>query len=209
MVDGIKTADKVDLLVVGSGASGCLIAARAAEAGKNVLILESGPERNLSGLVSSLIHARRLKWGGAYVEESGNHKIGYPYNAGWGTGGGTVHHFAVWPRLHPVDFGLQSQYGVGLDWPINYNELKPYYDRIQQEVGLSGDAKAEIWRPAGADYPMPGLPIFAQGQILAEGFTALGKSTAPIPLAINSRPYHDRRGCNPKSTGCGRGQTAK
>lgn len=191
----IQSTHKVDVLIVGAGASGSIVAAKAAGAKRSVLILEAGPERILRDLVSSQIWARKLKWSGADVEEEGNLKIGHVFNAGSGTGGSALHHFGVWPRLHANDFKTQTQYGVGLDWPFEYSELQPYYDRIQKEVGISGDATQEIWRPPGTDYPMPALPVFPQGKIIARGFAALGKRTAPIPLAINSVPGNGRPAC--------------
>ncbi len=183
------------MLIVGAGASGCLVAAKAATAGRNVLILEAGPERKLEDLYSSQIWARKLKWAGSHVEEEGNLKIGHTFNAGYGTGGSALHHFAVWPRLHANDFKIQETYGLGLDWPFEYTELQPYYDRIQREIGLSGDANQETWRPPGEAYSMPALPVFPQGKTIARGFSKLGMSTAPIPLAINSVPGENRPAC--------------
>jgi choline dehydrogenase-like flavoprotein len=194
-VQGPAGDDSFDLLVVGAGAAGSVIAARAAAAGKRVLLLESGPARQLSDLVSSQLWARRLKWGGAPVEESGNLPIGHAFNAGWGTGGSALHHYAVWPRLHENDFKPNTLYGQGLDWPLEYADLRPFYDRVQTEVGLSGDAAAEKWRPPGENYPMPPLPVFAQGQVIARGFSELGMATAPIPLAVNSTEFKGRKAC--------------
>lgn len=191
----IAARDKVDVLIIGAGAAGSVVAAKAAEADRRVLLLEAGPERKLSDLTSSQIWARKLKWGGAHVEEEGNLKIGHNFNAGFGTGGSALHQYAVWPRLHANDFTLHSSHGRGLDWPIDYAEMRPWYDRIQKEVGISGDARAEKWRPEGAPYPMPALPVFAQGKIIAKGFDKLGLSTAPIPLAVNSTMYHGRPAC--------------
>lgn len=191
----IPATTKVDVLVIGSGAAGSTIAAKTAQAGKHVLILEAGPKRTLTDLTSSQIWARRLKWGGAHVEERGNFKIGHGFNSGYGTGGGALHHYAVWPRLHPNDFRVQSTYGKGLDWPIEYQDLRPYYDRIQSEVGLSGDAEMEQWRPPGEPYPLPALPVFAQGRVIEAGFQQKGLHTAPIPMAIISRPYRGRGVC--------------
>ena len=191
----ISSLHKVDTLIVGAGASGCLVAAKSARAGQNVLILEAGPERKLEDLFSSQIWARKLKWGGAHVEEEGNLKIGHAFNSGYGTGGSALHHFAVWPRLHANDFKVRDTYGVGLDWPFEYAELQPYYDRIQKEIGISGDASQETWRPPGDAYPMPALPVFPQGKIIARGFSARGMQTAPIPLAINSVPGNQRPAC--------------
>ena len=187
--------EEVDLLIVGSGAAGSLYAAKAAEAGKRVLILEAGPERSLRDLTSSQIWSRQLKWGGAVVEEEGNVKISNAFNSGFGTGGSAMHHYGVWPRLHECDFTLKSDHGVGNDWPLSYRELQPYYDKIQMEVGISGDETAEKWRPPGQKYPMPALPVFAQGNIIARGFTAMGMHTAPLPMAINSIPYKGRNSC--------------
>ena len=59
------------------------------------------------------------------------------FNSGYGVGGSAMHHYAVWPRLHEEDFGMKSHYGRGLDWPIRYDDLAPYYDRVQQECGVS------------------------------------------------------------------------
>ncbi len=191
----VNSREKVDLLIVGSGAAASIFAAKAAQAGKQVLMLEAGPERTMQNLVSSQLWARRLKWAGAAVEEEGNLKIGHNFNAGWGTGGSSMHHYGVWPRLHANDFKLNSLYGKGNDWPIEYKDLQPFYDRVQEEVGISGNAELEKWRPPGDDYPMPATPVFKQGEVIAKGFNALGKHTAPIPLAINTLPYKNRSSC--------------
>lgn len=110
-------------------------------------------------------------------------------------GGTALHHYAIWLRMMPDDFKVASLYGKGLDWPIDYEDLRPYYDRVQDEVGISGDASTESWRPAGAPYPMPPLPVFRQGEIIAAGFAKSGRKTAPLPQAINSVAYKGRPAC--------------
>ncbi len=185
----------VDVVIVGGGASGALLAARLAEAGRSVTVFEAGPRREAGDLISSQIWSRRLRWGGPPVATTGAEPIGFGFNAGWGTGGAALHHYGTWPRLHPADFSVASDHGRGRDWPIGYDDLRPYYDRIQAEVGLSGDATAEVWRPAGAAYPMPPLPPLKQGSLLAAAFAKSGIRTAPAPMAINSVEFGGRPAC--------------
>lgn len=195
MSDVGLSATTVDAIVVGSGAAGSAMAAYLAEGGKRVLIVEGGPARGVSDLVSSTLYARRLKWTGTPVVELGRHPIGHVFNAAFGLGGSAMHHYAVWPRLHEEDFNIRSQHGRGLDWPITYADLAPYYDQIQDEAGICGDATQEVWRPKGKPYPMPPGPIFAQGRAVARGFEKLGKRVAPLPLAVTTTEYKGRPVC--------------
>lgn len=192
----VSASDKVDAVIVGAGAAGSYYAARLAAAGKSVVVLEAGPARDESHLISSQIWARRLKWGGPPVEFTGNHRgFSHNLNTGSGLGGAALHHYATWPRMHEDVFRVRTRFGRGLDWPFSSADLRPFYDRIQRECGISGDAAAEPWRPEGDDYPMPPLATFPQGDVLAAGFKALGLATAPLPLAINSTWYDDRPPC--------------
>ena len=171
-------------------------AARLAEAGKRVLVLESGPARSAEDLYSSQIWARRLKWATPHVDEFGGpDRIHFNMNAGRGYGGAAIHHYGVWPRLDEDDFRLRSKFGRGLDWPISYADLRPYYDRVQDFVGLSGDASREPWRPPGADYPLPPIPVFRHAELLGEGFARKKIPVSPIPITVLSQPYRDRPAC--------------
>jgi choline dehydrogenase-like flavoprotein len=184
-----------DAVIMGAGAAGALFAARLAAAGKSVVVLDAGPPWTMMDLVSSQIWARRLKWGGAPVDGAGKDRFGHNFAVGWGLGGSAIHHYAGWPRLHPEDFRMASLHGRGLDWPISYDDLRPHYDAVQAEMGISGDATAEIWRPPGAPYPMPPLKHFAQGRILKRGFESLGMTVAPAPMAVTSTEWKDRPAC--------------
>ena len=149
----------------------------------------------MKDFVSSEIWGKRLKHAPRF-QLAGSNPPGHGSNAGWGTGGAMIHFFANWPRLHPDDFRVKSQYGKGLDWPISYDELLPYYDRIADDVGISGNAAAEKqWYPVGKDYPMPPLKTFRAGDIFNDAFKSHGIPLAPMPVAINSTEYKGRPAC--------------
>ena len=156
--------EKVDVVIVGAGASGSVYAAALAKAGKKVVLLEAGPDWQMSDLISSDMWGRRVKPSGVPFLFEGKNPYGYGYQGGWGVGGAALHYFANFPRYMPNDFKVKSEFGKGLDWPINYADVAPYYDNVAAEIGVSGDAKAEeIWRPKGEAYPMPPMKTFRNG----------------------------------------------
>lgn len=191
----MSAGEIIDVAIVGGGAAGALLAANLAEAGRSVTIFEAGPDHGAGDLVSSHIWSRRLRWGGPSVTTGGADPVGLGFNTGWGTGGAALHHYGTWPRLHEADFTMRSDHGRGHDWPIRYADLRPFYDELQKEVGLSGDAQAERWRPSGDPYPMPPLLPLKQGELLERAFAASGLHTAPAPMAINSVDYGGRPAC--------------
>lgn len=184
---------ETEVLVVGAGAAGAVIAATLAAAGRRVHVVEAGPGWDPSVMVSSQIWSRRLR--GGPVATGGAHPVGAGFNLGRGLGGAAAHHYATWPRLREEDFRLRSTHGEGLDWPFDYATLRPFYDRVQREVGIAGDAAAEVWRAPGDPYPMPPHPVNAQARTVAAGFAKLGLRVAPAPMAINSVEYGGRPPC--------------
>ena len=200
-----------DVVIVGAGYGGSIMARELARAGKRVVVLESGPAWDSKDLLSSQIWSRRLRAGIAQYRTAGEDPVGIGFNVGRGLGGAGIHHYGGWFRMHAGDFDVKSRYGQQLDWPLSYEDLRPYYDRMQADVGMSGDAKAEVWRPPGKPYPLPPLPLQRHGRILRRGFDALGLRTAPAPQAILSRPYKGRPACTLEGwcdAGCSSGALA-
>jgi len=191
----ISQCEPVDVVVVGSGIAGSTMTAELVEAGFQVLTLEGGPERSVDQMISSQIWSRRHKWSGPAIESEGDLLSTVNFGLGWGTGGAGYHWYGNWFRFHENDFKEQSLYGKGLDWPIDYNELRPYYDRAQKDFGVSGDLSKEPWAPPADDYPMRPLRQLPQSRAIKKGFDALGFPVSPNSLAINSRNYEGRNRC--------------
>ena len=122
-------------------------------------MLEKGTARKLTDLYSSQTWARRLKWATPHVMEESKDSIWPNFNAGHGYGGAAIHHYGVWPRYHPEDMKEYSIYGQGLDWPFEYDALRPWYDKVQSDVGMAGDAEnyAIETKAAFMDYLISGL----------------------------------------------------
>src|SRR5712675_68829 len=116
--------------------------------------------------------------------------------------GGSSNHFTAnfW-RFHEIDFNERSVLGAipgtaFADWPITYQELEPYYTKVEWEVGVSGLAYASPFDPPRTKpYPMPPLPVKSSGVLLERGARKLGLHPFPAPMAITSQPYRGRPGC--------------
>ncbi|MGA8613384.1 MAG: NAD(P)-binding protein, partial [Xanthobacteraceae bacterium] len=111
--------EKVDVVVVGSGASGSVFAAVLAKAGKKVLVLDNGPHWRRTDLISSDIWGRRLKPAGGPILLGGKNPFAYANQASWAVGGAALHYFAQFPRYLATDFKMKSEHNRGHDWPIS------------------------------------------------------------------------------------------
>src|SRR5947207_12762946 len=99
----MATHEKVDVAIVGAGASGSVVAAALKKDGRKVVVLETGPDWQLSDLISSDFWGRRIKAAGAPFLLEGKNPFGYSYQSGWGVGRAAPRHFADLPRLPPND----------------------------------------------------------------------------------------------------------
>jgi choline dehydrogenase-like flavoprotein len=214
--DGDATAD---VIVVGSGVAGALIANQLVSEGYSVLILEAGLRiqraqavenwRNMpfdnrigsdyQGLYPQAEHAPAPLYfpKNNYVGLSG--PSGSSFQQGYlRTLGGTTWHWAAscWRHL-PVDMRMKSEYGVGRDWPISYDELEPYYCRAEEAMGVAGPNDPELQSPTerSKPYPMDMVPWAYGDKRFAEIVNAHGYKHIPIPQGRSTRPWNGRPTC--------------
>ena len=91
---------------------------------------------------------------------------------------------------------MKSEHSRGHDWPISYEDVAPFYDKIAEQIGVSGDAKAEEpWRPAGKPYPMPPMKVFPAGKVWLKGGEATGIRFIPMANGMNSTQFKGRDAC--------------
>jgi len=188
--------DEVDVVIVGLGAAGGVLIRDLAKAGLSVVGIEAGPFWNpQTDFASDELYARRLAWQDTRLS-TGNDPITFgSNNSGRGIGGGTVHFTGVFYRFHKSDFMVRTLDGVAEDWPITYEDLAPYYDKIERELKISGP-KEFPWGEFHGPYPYPERePISGNAQIFRKGCEALGIRSTVAPLAILSAPYAGRPPC--------------
>jgi choline dehydrogenase-like flavoprotein len=208
-----KTSETVDFIVVGSGASGGIMARELSRAGNSVVLMEQGPRmavdefehdelkyRHLSGITNNPAtnpQSFRRDESETAKRVSGRNPLTYARVVG----GSSTHFNANFWRFHEIDFIERSKLGAIegadlVDWPITYAELEPYYTMVEWEVGVSGLAGSnpnDPWR--SKPYPMPPLPVKASGVLFERGARKLGLHPYPSPMAINSVTYRDRPAC--------------
>ena len=118
------------------------------------------------------------------------------YNA---VGGSTILYAAHWQRFMPSDFRVRTLDGVADDWPFTYEDLEPFYDQMDIEMGVSGLGGDPAY-PQGKAPPLPPLPIGKIGMKAAEGMNKLGWHWWPAPNSIPSKPYDGRNQCVRRGT---------
>jgi choline dehydrogenase-like flavoprotein len=185
--------DEVDLVVVGCGAGGSTMLQRLARAGWRVVGLDAGPFWDPDAdWVSDEAGSHHLYWTDPRVI-AGNDPVPLgSNNSGRGVGGSMVHYAGYAPRFHPSDFVTYSRDGVGADWPLSYQDLRPYYAAIEEELPVAG----ERW-PWGDphSYPYRPHPVGGNGEIFLRGAKALGIDAKVGPVAIANGRFGNRPHC--------------
>jgi choline dehydrogenase-like flavoprotein len=190
-----KENEIVDYCIVGVGSAGGVLVQRLARAGFRVVGLEAGPFWDTEkDWVSDEKGSHELYWNDLRIT-GGTHPLALgANNSGKGVGGGSVHWAAFAPRFHPSDFRVYSEDGVGVDWPMSYWDLKPYYELLEREIPVAGPA----WFPWGDPHghPYGPHPLGGVGDVLVRGCANLGiRSVAGGPVAILSASHGDRPHC--------------
>jgi len=215
-------------IILGSGAGGSVAAWALATAGFDVLILEKGrnllPGLGTAGPIGSLFGNDEVKAGRffenqdivleprtARTQSEAEQGVARSFVGDVNTlptvvGGGTIHWDAKTPRFWRQDFKGRSLYGPVpdanvADWPLTYDDLAPFYDEIEQRLGVQGDltqmpAATLAQAPRSGPFPMPPNPPMYGGSLLAEGARRLGYTAYPFPMAVNSTAYDGRPRCN-------------
>ncbi len=221
---GDSSLDRFDVLVIGSGAGGAPVAWVLARAGLRVCVLEAGScyfvglddpaPGNPVSLFSNdeiKLEARGLIQQQARVEprsfressrDGPRSHVGEVNNLPRTVGGAFVHADCKTPRFQPFDFQMASLLGdvpgaSFADWPLDYDELEPFYSAAERWIGVQGrDGADPFAAPRSEPFPMPPGPEMYVGRVLSEGARHVGLHPFPYPTAITSRDYRGRPPCN-------------
>jgi choline dehydrogenase-like flavoprotein len=187
------TNDEVDAVVIGCGAGGGVITQRLARRGWRVVAFDAGPfwdpDRDW---VSDEAGSDQLYWTDPRVISGGDPVALGSNNSGRGVGGSMVHFAGYAPRFHPSDFHILSSDGVGVDWPIDYRDLEPYYVQMEEELPVAG----QRW-PWGSPhrYPQSPHPVGGNGLTFLRGCASLGIEARVGPVAIVNGRFGNRSHC--------------
>jgi len=207
----------VKAVIVGAGAGGGVVAKELATAGLSVVVLERGKWYSAADCrKDDLRNQRTTVLGNGFgpddernprvlVDDQGEHIV-YPSESSYGNnaacvGGGTFSYGAQAWRYLEKDFRMRSTYGEVAgstldDWPITYSDLEPFYEKAEQELGVSGDDSNNVFKaPRRKPLPMPPLSPNREYEILSPAAKRLGLHPFDLPMLRNSVPYGGRRAC--------------
>ena len=219
-----KQPKQYDAVIVGSGAGGGMATYVLAKAGLKVCLIEAGPmydpAKNVTQLKNPWESPRRgastkfrpfgdfdaCYWGWEIDGEPYTHKD----NTKWDwwrarmLGGRTNHWGRISLRFGPKDFKRKSIDGLGDDWPIGYEDIKPYYDKVDKLIGIFGTVEGLENEPDGIFLPPPKPRLHEL--MIKKAATTAGVTVIPSRLSILTKQINDERGacffCSQCSRGC-------
>jgi choline dehydrogenase-like flavoprotein len=215
----------VNAVIVGAGAGGGVMAKELATAGLTVILFERGGwpvfDRHINDeLISQRVQILDSAFGPDWkqhprvaVAPNGTRTTISPSDGRYNhiaacVGSGTVSYGAMGWRFMPEDFRLKTTYGEVEgstldDWPVSYDELEPYYEKAEWEIGVSGDETNPFAGPRKKPYPMPPFELNSEGKHLYNTCKQMGLHPFSVPMLRNSVPYNGRAACIRNRTCCG------
>ena len=225
MAQVIRSPKTYDVCVIGSGAGGGMAAKVLTEGGLNVVMLEAGPQvypdKDFKMLMwpyelphrGAGIGGRASENFGEFLAPNGAWEIeGEPYTSAPGAnfqwfrsrivGGRTNHWGRIALRFAPVDFRSKTRDGLGDDWPISYEDIAPYYDKVESYIGVFGSKENVSSAPDGVFLPPP-KPRCTE-ILIKKACDKLNITCIPARLAILTKAHNGRLPCHYCGQ-CGRG----
>lgn len=202
--------ETTDVLIVGAGMAGSHLALELAQAGRRVTILEAGPRKPRMDWMSVFTN-NPVK--GPQAPYPSNDWAPFPQDNGYGSfydqagpmefvgaylriyGGSTWHWTGFADRLRPADFRMKSTYGVALDWPVSYDDLRPHYLKAEKIWGVAGSMEQTWGAPRDEPYPMPPIPASYMDSRVDIALREMGLHSGVFSHARNSVPFDGRPPC--------------
>jgi choline dehydrogenase-like flavoprotein len=186
-----KSELTADLCVIGSGIAGMLVAERALDGGRTVLMLERGTEMTHAERLKQRSHADPLP----FNKRPHRNKQGtweYVFRPTYNLGGSTNAFYGNMPRIHPSHFELGPFGGASRRWPITYAELEPYYLQAERRLRICGNSEHPMFN-GRFDYPLPPHRLSPSDRACVQIFGA--DSVTQVPTVRPSRPVEGRPKC--------------
>jgi choline dehydrogenase-like flavoprotein len=172
----------------GTGAGGGTLACKLASAGFRVVAFDAGPFwRPLEDFASDENEQQKLFWKDERITAGDDPIQLGANNSGRGVGGSTVHFTMLMPRFRPEWFKSRSTLGYGIDWPLEWRDLAPHYDEVEEMLQVAGPLSYP-WGPPRPRYPRRAHELNAAAIVLTRGCEQLGIQWSQAPLATLSSP---------------------